>query len=159
MVLCYLGLGSNLKSPSRQLSRAVNSLRKLPQTQLVQSSKLYLSHPLGVRAQPSYLNQVILLQTTLSPLKLLQACQSIEAQQQRIRKQRWGARTIDIDILLYDSKIIHLKNLQIPHPEMHKRDFVLLPLLEIAPDLHLPQGKALSCYLDDCCHSVKTTWI
>ena len=86
---------------------------------------------MGVRAQPNYCNQVIAIQTTLSAHALLRHCQSIENKQRRIRKRRWGARTLDIDILLYGKHVINTHDLIVPHPEMLKRDFVLMPLLEI----------------------------
>ena len=131
MVDCYLGLGSNLRGPKRQLSRAIASLRTLPRSTIIQQSRVFHSLPIGVRAQPPYCNQVIAIQTTLPAHTLLRHCQSIEKKQQRIRKRRWGARTLDIDLLLYGQHVINTHDLMVPHPEMLKRDFVLIPLLEI----------------------------
>ncbi len=144
MPIAYLGLGSNLHEPRRQLSRALQSLAKFPQTTLATQSSIYRSKPIGVRAQPHYLNMVVMLKTTLSPQQLLKHCQAIEQQQKRLRKKIWGARTIDIDILLYGQHVIELPYLHIPHPELLYRDFVWMPLLEISPRLCLPNGQALS---------------
>jgi 2-amino-4-hydroxy-6-hydroxymethyldihydropteridine diphosphokinase len=131
MVDCYLGLGSNLRGPKRQLNQAIASLRTLPRSIIKKQSRVYRSLPMGVRAQPNYCNQVIAIQTTLPALALLRHCQSIEKKQQRIRKRHWGARTLDIDILLYGHQQICTRDLTIPHPRMLERDFVLIPLLEI----------------------------
>lgn len=147
MILCYLGLGSNLRSPKRQLHKAIRSLHKLPRSVIRTQSSIYISAPHGVRAQPSYANMVIKIYTSLSPTTLLRFCQRIENAQQRIRKKRWGARTLDIDLLLYGNRTIKQNNLVIPHPEMLHRDFVMLPLLEIDPDTQLPNGKRIDSYL------------
>lgn len=131
MVVCYLGLGSNLKHPKRQLNRALQALQHLPRSTITQRSSVYSSQPMGVRAQPSYCNMVIAIQTSLPPLILLGHCQSIENKQQRIRKRRWGARTLDIDVLLYGNQSIRTRNLTVPHPHLFERDFVLIPLQEL----------------------------
>ncbi|PJD94300.1 MAG: 2-amino-4-hydroxy-6-hydroxymethyldihydropteridine diphosphokinase [Legionella sp.] len=144
MAIVYLGLGSNLHSPRRQIARALQYLSKLPRTTLYIQSSMYLSKPIGVRSQPHYINMVVMLKTTLSPQLLLQHCHRIEHQQKRIRKQTWGARTIDIDILLYDQKTIQLPHLQIPHPQLLYRDFVWGPLLDLSPHLCLPNQQLLS---------------
>ena len=150
MTLCYLGLGSNLNTPPRQLRRALAWLHKLPDSTLTHISRLYTSSPSGVRSQPPYCNMVIALQTTLYPERLLLHCQAIEKKLKRLRKRRWGARTIDIDILLYGNRQIHTQNLTVPHPELCRRDFVLIPLLEIAPNITLPGGEPLAPYLLTC---------
>ena len=134
---CYLGLGSNLDSPERQLRRAIAALGKLPYSHITQVASFYHSKAWGRKAQPDYCNTVLALKTRLSPEQLLYYCQKIESQQGRIRKVRWGARTLDIDILFYDSQKINSPTLQIPHPRLHERDFVLLPLREIAPNSNL----------------------
>lgn len=154
MTSCYLGLGSNLHSPKRQLHRAMQSLRKLPRTSYIKQSKIYMSRPLGVRAQPHYLNMVVQLNTSLSPHCLLNYCHKIEQKQLRTHKAHWGARTIDIDILLFGSKTMHTRQLHIPHLQMLKRDFVLVPLLEIAPQVQLPNGQRVSHYLTSCEHYI-----
>lgn len=136
--------------PQRQLKQAVQSIRKLPRSSITKQSGIYLSKPLGVRAQPVYYNMVIGIQTSLSANKLLNFCQSIERKQHRTRKRHWGARTLDIDLLLYGNQSIKLKKLTIPHPHMLSRDFVLIPLLEIAPLACLPNGRGLTAYLASC---------
>lgn len=134
MTLCYLGLGSNLRSPCRQLRNALSKLRKLPHSVIIAQSKLYATPPWGMRGQPTYSNMVVAIETKLPPLTLLRYCQAIENKQQRLRKIRWGARTLDIDLLLYGTQTITTPILTIPHPRMLVRDFVLIPLLEIAPN-------------------------
>lgn len=147
MTLCYLGLGSNLRSPKRQLHQAQRALRNLPRSTIVKQSRIYATTPWGVRAQPTYSNQVILINTTLPATRLLHLCQQIEHQQQRIRKRRWAARTLDIDLLLYGNKVINTHTLIVPHPRMLMRDFVLIPLLELEPNARMPDGKLLaSCH-------------
>jgi len=150
MTRCYLGLGSNLRAPKRQLHQGIEALRKLPKTTIVQISKGYSSKPLGVRAQPNYCNMVIAIQTLLPPRRLLRHCQLIENKQQRTRKKHWGARTLDIDIVLYGNKIIQRHDLVIPHPHMLTRDFVIMPLLEIEPQARLPNGQLINAYLTSC---------
>lgn len=150
MTQCYLGLGSNLRVPKRQLRQAIASLRTLPRSTLARQSSIYLSKPLGVRAQPSYCNMVVTIKTSLPIKNLLHYCQSIENKQQRTRKAHWGARTLDIDILLYGNKSINLHDITIPHPQMLKRDFVLIPLNEVAPFARLPNGKLINTYLTSC---------
>lgn len=147
MTLCYLGLGSNLRSPVRQLRQAIKKLRQLPQSMIKKQSSVYFSQPMGVRSQPLFCNMVISMHTNLSPQALLKHCQSIEIKQQRIRKRHWGARTIDIDILLYGNVLLYQKNLIIPHKGMLHRDFVLVPLLEISSEACLPSGERLATYL------------
>lgn len=150
MIRCYLGLGSNLGSPERQLRQAFRQLQQLPKTVVTRISRLYKSAPYGVRFQPPYCNAVIEISTQLPPHHLLALCQAIEKKHHRIRKKQWGARTLDIDILLYGQIIIHDWKLKVPHPEMLKRDFVLVPLLEIAPELQLPSGETLDPFLTNC---------
>lgn len=132
MTICYLGLGSNLRSPERQIRQAIQQLRTLPKTTVIQISALYFNQAVGRRTQPPYCNCVVKIQTSQTPISLLNLCQAIEKKQQRVRKIRWGARTLDIDILLYGNKKIHQHRLIIPHPRMHERDFVQIPLLSIA---------------------------
>lgn len=136
--VAYIGLGSNLENPTRQLCRAFDELDALPKTRLAATSSLYGSAPLGPPDQPDYVNAVARLVTDLSPLDLLDALQAIEQAHDRVRLQHWGPRTLDLDILLYDDAVIASERLSVPHPEMHKRAFVLVPLAEIAPQLALP---------------------
>ena len=137
MNVCYLSLGSNQKHPERQVRIAIKSIKALPKTFVTKISKLYKTKAWGLQAQQCFCNAVVKIHTDLSPLLLLDYCQHIEKEQGRVRKKHWGPRVIDIDIILYGEKIIHNDRLIIPHPYFKQRDFVLLPLLEIKPDLKL----------------------
>lgn len=134
----YVGLGSNLQNPREQVREALQELGQLPRTRLDRHSSLYRSAPLGPQDQPDYVNAVACLATELEPLPLLEALQAIEQAHGRVRERQWGARTLDLDILLYGDRVIDLPRLQVPHPQMHRRSFVLKPLLEIAPGLEVP---------------------
>ncbi|MGD8514477.1 MAG: 2-amino-4-hydroxy-6-hydroxymethyldihydropteridine diphosphokinase [Granulosicoccaceae bacterium] len=138
MVVCYIGLGSNLDQPVQQLQQAFDELAALPATRLQAQSSLYRSAPLGPAGQPDYINAVAELHTELSAHALLDALQAIEQTHQRVRTQRWGPRTLDLDILLYGDAQIDDARLQVPHPAIAGRAFVLYPLAEIAPQLHIP---------------------
>ena len=147
----YIGLGSNLATPLEQLRSALAALAALPQTDLIAQSSFYCSDPLGPADQPRYVNAVAALDTDLSPLPLLDALQTIEIEQGRTRKaERWGPRTLDLDILLFGERQLDEPRLTVPHYHMHARAFVLYPLAEIAPQLHLPDGRALTALLSDC---------
>jgi len=146
----YIGLGSNLDNPRQQVNDALQELTTLAQTQLLCHSSLYRSDPVGPPGQPDYINAVALLETALEPEALLDALQGIEQAHQRVRKLHWGPRTLDLDILLYDDRIIDSERLIIPHAWMLERSFVLWPLAEIAPDLVLPDGSALQQHLTSC---------
>ena len=147
----YIGLGSNLATPIEQLRSALAALAALPQTDLIAQSSFYSSDPLGPAHQPRYVNAVAALDTELSPLALLDALQTIELEQGRTRKaERWGPRTLDLDILLFGERRLDEPRLTVPHYHMHARAFVLYPLAEIAPDLKLPDGRALTELLGAC---------
>ena len=136
---CYVGLGSNLDNPAARLDAALAALGAIPETSLVKHSSFYRSKPLGPGAQPDYLNAAALLDSGLPAARLLQQLQSIENQQGRVRGgPRWGARTLDLDMLLYGNESIDEPGLVVPHPELRHRNFVLMPLLELAPDLEIP---------------------
>ena len=151
MARVYIGLGSNLAEPRRQLEAALAALGRLPHCQLVAVSSLYASDPLGPRDQPRYVNAAAALDCELAPLELLDALQAIELEQGRERKaERWGPRTLDLDILLFGDLQLDEERLTVPHYHMHARAFVLYPLAEIAPDLRLPDGRALQQLLDAC---------
>ena len=140
-----MGLGSNLSDPIEQVNRALCSLDELAQTRVVSSSQLYGSAPQGPQDQPDFLNAVCLLETQLTPMDLLQALQGIEQAQGRVKNRHWGERLIDLDILLFDDLTVSLPELTIPHIEIANRDFVLMPLFEIAPDANVPnQGSVRS---------------
>jgi len=142
--IAYIGLGSNLENPPSQLQRAFAELGQLPGTQMAARSSLYQSAPMGcpdqsdLRVQPDYLNAVAKIVTDLAPQALLQALLQIEHRHGRERTFRNAPRTLDLDVLLYDDDRLHEHGLTIPHPQMHKRAFVLQPLLEIAPDISIP---------------------
>lgn len=145
MIEVYIGLGSNLALPEKQLQAACDSLAVLPDTRLLKCSSLYRSQPMGPQDQPDYVNAVALIETALSPESLLQQTQLIESQQGRIRNaKRWGPRTLDLDILLFGQEQIVTEHLIVPHAGLKQREFVLYPLFEIAPDLILPCGVKLS---------------
>jgi len=145
---CYIGLGANLVEPVAQLQAAVTALGQLPETRLVQVSRFYSSKPMGPQDQPDYVNAVAALDTRLTPLALLHALQQIELAQGRQRKaERWGPRTLDLDILLFGMQQIDHPELTVPHYGMRLREFVLYPLAELAPDLILPDGVALQSLL------------
>lgn len=144
MAIAYIALGSNLHTPLEQLKRALNALAQLPQIQLMAVSSFYRSKPLGPQDQPDYLNAAVEISTALSPLALLDELQRIENEQGRVRLRRWGERTLDLDILLYGDEIIQTERLTVPHYDMHNREFVIVPLAEIAPNLILPNGQKLA---------------
>ncbi|MFU2079275.1 2-amino-4-hydroxy-6-hydroxymethyldihydropteridine diphosphokinase [Avibacterium endocarditidis] len=137
----YIALGSNLATPVQQLENALQALQQLPHSQLVAVSHFYQSKPLGPQDQPDYVNAVACLATALAPLDLLDQLQRIEQEQGRVRLRRWGERTLDLDILLYGNEIIQSERLTVPHYDMQHREFVIVPLYEIAPNLTLPDGK------------------
>jgi 2-amino-4-hydroxy-6-hydroxymethyldihydropteridine diphosphokinase len=136
--IAFIGLGSNLEDPHSQLQRAFVDLEGLPGTRLLARSSLYRSAPLGVLGQPDFVNAVAKIATELTPQALLQALLHIEHQHGRERTFLNAPRTLDLDVLLYDELQLHEHGLTIPHPQMHRRAFVLQPLLEIAPDAAIP---------------------
>lgn len=154
----WIGLGSNLGDPRAQLQRAVDALARLPGTTLRAVSPVYrnpaMTMPDDPRSdQPDYLNAVALIDTALAPLALLDALQEIEAAQGRVRQQRWGARTLDLDLLLYGNQHFTHERLVIPHPGVRERRFVLQPLADISPDLVLPDGSVVRDLLARCAPS------
>lgn len=151
MAHVFIALGSNLQDPTLQVKLAINTLKQLPNIHVVAVSPFYRSKPLGPQDQNDYLNAVIKLTTTLLPLELLDQLQHIEKNQGRVRKaNRWGPRTLDLDILLYDNLIIESERLTIPHYHMKKREFVLFPLFDIEPDLILPDNTILKDLISKC---------
>lgn len=148
MTLAYIAIGSNLASPLEQVNAAVQALGDIPQTRVVALSSFYRTPPLGPQDQPDYLNAAIALETALSAEALLDNTQRIELQQGRVRKEeRWGPRTLDLDIMLFGDAQIHTERLTVPHYDMKRRGFMLWPLFEIAPDLTFPDGELLSALL------------
>lgn len=145
MIRVYLGLGANLDAPLQQLQQAVTALTQLPQSQLTAVSSFYGSKPMGPQDQPDYVNAVAALDTSLTAAALLDELQRIELEQGRQRKdERWGPRTLDLDILLYGEEILATPRLTVPHYGLHQREFVVYPLLELAPLLHIPGLGALA---------------
>lgn len=148
MTLAYIAIGSNLASPLEQVNAAVQALGDIPQTRVVALSSFYRTPPLGPQDQPDYLNAAIALETALSAEALLDNTQRIELQQGRVRKEeRWGPRTLDLDIMLFGDAVINTERLTVPHYDMKRRGFMLWPLFEIAPDLIFPDGESLSALL------------
>ncbi|MFW0756217.1 2-amino-4-hydroxy-6-hydroxymethyldihydropteridine diphosphokinase [Pseudomonas sp. H11T01] len=146
----YIGMGSNLAAPAEQLRNAVDALAQLAQTELVGVSAFYQSDSL-LPGQPRYTNAVAVLDSSLAPLELLDALQAIENDQGRERNERWGPRTLDLDILLFGDRLIDEPRLKVPHYHMQARAFVLYPLAELAaPSLQLADGRLLSELLADC---------
>lgn len=137
--VAYVGLGSNLGDPAAQLARARAAVAALPASVLLAVSPLYRTEPQGLREQPFFLNQVVSLQTGLAPLALLEALLDIEKRQGRVRGQRFGPRTLDLDLLLFGDLCMSDERLALPHPRMLERAFVLLPLADIAPNLVIVQ--------------------
>lgn len=135
MIRCYIGLGSNQASPLAQIYGALNALKRLPGSRFLACSRLYGSRAVGPGEQADYINAVAAIDTALSPEELLRALQRIENQHGRQRTVRWGARTLDLDILLFGQQHIDSDLLQIPHPRMALRPFVLAPLEELSEDL------------------------
>ncbi len=147
----YIGLGSNLEKPVTQLRSAVDSLRAAPGMEVIRVSSFYRNPPMGPQTQPDYVNAVVELSLDLTPDALMDQLEAIENAHGRQREgERWGPRTLDLDILLYGEEFVETPRLTIPHPGMAKRPFVLKPLLEIAPDLVVPGLGAVEKLLEDC---------
>lgn len=148
----FVGLGSNLEDPIAQIRQALESLHRLATHNSLVSSSLYRSQPVGP-PQPSYINAVARFETALDPLELLDALQTIEHQQGRVRGTHWGPRTLDLDILLIDDLAMQHPRLKIPHPFLTTRNFVLVPLLELSPGLRLPSGDTVADLADKVGHA------
>jgi 2-amino-4-hydroxy-6-hydroxymethyldihydropteridine diphosphokinase len=151
MITVYIGLGSNLADPVSQVKSAIKALQLLQKSELKKVSSFYKSLPMGPAEQPDYINAVACMETILEPLELLDALLAIEQSQGRQRSaERWGPRTLDLDILLYGEKIITSERLKVPHSGLHERSFVLYPLHEIAPDLDIPVHGPIAELLANC---------
>lgn len=138
-MLAYLGLGANLNDPIRQVNLAVQALQEHPAIQSLRLSSYFQSKPMGPQDQPDYVNAVVECETDLSPLQLLDLCQSIEQAQLRVRSRHWGERTLDIDILSMGDLELETERLTLPHSGIIHRDFVILPWCELAPDYQIPK--------------------
>lgn len=138
MSVAWVGLGANLDDPAAQLQTALRELDAIPRSRCLRHSSLYRSAPIGPQEQPDFCNAVAELKTDLSPQDLLQALFALENSHHRKRAARWGPRTLDLDLLLYDQRQIDTPELTVPHPRMHLRAFVLRPLVQLEPTLDLP---------------------
>lgn len=141
---CYLGLGSNLGDRLANLGRAVELLAAEPGLRVLRSSRVYETEPVGGPPQPAYLNAVLEIETELDPRGLLEACRRVEDALGRVRAERFGPRTIDVDVLTFGKERVAEPDLEIPHPRMHERGFVLVPLAELDADPPLPGDRRLS---------------
>lgn len=138
----FVGLGSNLDEPDAQLRAARRALEQVQDTVLEEMSPVYRTAPMGPADQPDFLNAVAALRTDLDPFVLLDRLQDIETAHGRVRRQHWGPRTLDLDLLLYGESVLWHPRLQLPHPGLHQRGFVLYPLADIAPRFRVP-GRGL----------------
>ncbi len=151
LVMAYIGLGSNLENPITQINSARLAINQIDEINECSFSSLYQSLPMGPQDQPDYVNAVMGIMTSLEPLVLLRYLQSIENAQGRVRNtERWGARILDLDILVYGNTVLDLPDLKVPHIGISDRAFVLYPLYEIAPDLFIPSIGALGDLLAKC---------
>ncbi len=150
----FLGLGSNIGNRIDYLEKAIRAIKDNPDITVLNVSSIYETEPFGDVEQDSFLNMVIKIETSLKPDHLLKTIRAIEKRLDRIRTSRWGPRTIDIDILLYGNAVLNSKTLTIPHIGIQERAFVLVPLLEIAPDVELPNGKHVKDFLKGVSHDV-----
>ena len=151
MISAFVALGANLGDPCAQIERAVAALSQLPNSRLIACSPLYGSIPMGPSDQPDYVNGVAWLETDLTAHELLDQTQRIELEHGRVRKaERWGPRTLDLDLLLYDQITRADPELTLPHPRLHQRAFVLYPLHDIAPTLMIPGRGPLTEWLAQC---------
>lgn len=150
MARIFIAVGGNLGDPLQTVCDAIATLTQSVPLAAVTSSSCYRSKPMGPQDQPDYVNAVVAADTDLQPLAVLDLLQTIESEFGRQRQRHWGERTLDLDLLLYANLTYHDERLTIPHPGLETRDFVVVPLHEIAPDLVLPNGKPLA----DCLASV-----
>lgn len=147
MKLAYIGLGSNLEEPIAQMHSAIEHLSAHPDLADFHVSTLYSSKPVGPQDQPDYVNAVASMRTQLTPIELLDVLQSIEQAHHRVRERHWGPRTLDLDLLLYNNETIDLPRLTVPHPYMLERGFVIRPLMDLAPEMLLANGKTVAEHL------------
>jgi len=143
----FVALGANLDDPAAQVRAALAALADLPQTRVVAASSLYRTAPVGLAGQPDFINAVAELRTALDPQALLDALLTTEANFGRVRAERNGPRTLDLDLLLYDTAVIDRPHLHVPHPRLHLRAFVVVPLAEIAPDISIPGRGTAAAWL------------
>ncbi|MCK5727660.1 MAG: 2-amino-4-hydroxy-6-hydroxymethyldihydropteridine diphosphokinase [Methylococcales bacterium] len=149
-IVAYIGVGSNLHDPCTQVKQARIALKSAEKIIETRFSSLYSSPPMGPKNQPDYINAVMAIVTSLSPMELLRCLQVIENNQGRVREQHWGSRTLDLDLLLYDQRQINLPDLIVPHKGIKDRAFVLYPLQEIAPELMIPSLGSIDDLITSC---------
>lgn len=153
MTHAYIGLGSNLDNPAQQVKDAFAELHEIANTELLEHSPLYASTPVGPAGQPNYINACALIDTQLSPIELLDALQGIENAHQRVRKEHWGPRTLDLDLLLFGRQVIDSERLKVPHPYLCERNFVLYPLADISVPAQMPSGVTIESLRASCSDS------
>ena len=147
MNTAFVALGANIGDPTATVLAAFAALANLPESRVARCSSLYRTAPVGNTEQPEFINAVAALETTLAPESLLDALFDIEARFGRIRAEKNGPRTLDLDLLLYNNQQLNLPRLTLPHPRLHLRAFVLHPLAELAPDLQLPGRGSIAAWL------------
>ncbi len=145
--VAYLGLGSNLGEREANLRKAMKMLESTGEVRIMRRSSVYETSPVGYENQPDFLNMVVQVKSCLKAKELLHHCLGVEERMMRERLIRWGPRIIDIDLLLYDNQTFKDSELTLPHPEMIRRAFVLIPLLELEPELVMPDGSSVSEHL------------
>ncbi|WP_340619663.1 2-amino-4-hydroxy-6-hydroxymethyldihydropteridine diphosphokinase [Xenorhabdus siamensis] len=160
MTRIYIAIGSNQADPLQQVDNALAALKTIPDTIFIARSSFYRTKPLGPQDQPDYLNLAVALDTHLLPETLLDHTQAIELAQGRVRKdERWGPRTLDLDIMLFGDQVINTERLTIPHYGLKQREFMLYPLAEIAPDLVFPDKETLAERLKHVPENGLTFWL
>lgn len=156
MKKAFVALGSNLEDPIKQVNLAIERLANISQIRLIKSSSLYQTSPWGKTDQADFINAVVKISTALTAHELLFQLREIEKKQGKNTLEKWGPRTIDCDLILYENEIIHTPELILPHPRMKLRGFVMIPLAEIEPTLTLPCGEKISDVLRQCdCVGIK----
>ncbi len=145
--IAYLSLGTNIEPRKKHLIKALELLEQSNVISIIKKSSIYETAPVGYTNQADFLNMVIELRTNLSSIQLLEYCQKVEQELGRKREIRFGPRTIDLDILLYNQEVMTEERLTIPHPRMHERAFVLIPLCEIAPNISLPDNESIQDFI------------
>lgn len=143
----FIALGSNLDNPYFQIQRAIEQIQKIDEIEILNKSSLYETEPIGYLNQPKFINAVISIKCKQNPYELLEKLQNIEKKQKRERIIKNGPRTIDLDLLLFDDMVTNDEYLTLPHPRMHERDFVMIPLIEIEPNINIPTLNNLSLIL------------